>query len=354
MSLKKPTFSDLQSSGNNFEDDFSTVYQMISAEGLKAQQQLNKILIGLYWKIGRYVSEKIQSDGWGKSVVEELSRYILGKSSFNKGFSARNIWRMRQFYEAYKDKTNLSALLTEITWTNHLHILSKTKTLEEKTFYLTLASNHYYSEREFSHLIDSSTYERTTLANQKLSAALTVFPVSLAGIFKDSYVFDFMGLSDTHKEADLRRGIVKHLKQFLVEMGPDFSLIGEEYLLQVGVKDFRIDLLMYHRGLNCMVAIELKTTDFEPSHLGQLQFYLEVLDRDIKKSHENPSIGILICKTKDEEVVKYAMNRHLSPTMVAEYETKLINKALLHKKLGELALMYENITEDSLSTVNQN
>ena len=149
-------------------------------------------------------------------------------------------------------------------------------------------------------------------------------------------MFEFLGLPDDHKEHDLRRALVQNLKKFLTELGPDFSLMGEEYPLQVGMKDFRIDLLMFHRGLNCMVAIELKTTEFQPAHFGQLQFYLEALDNDVKKPHENPSIGILICKTKDEDVVKYAMNRSMSPAMIAEYETKLINKSLLQKKLHEL------------------
>ena len=155
-----------------------------------------------------------------------------------------------------------------------------------------------------------------------------------------------MQLSEIHKEDELRKGLLKNLKQFLLELGADFSLIGEEYPLQVGMKDFRIDLLMFHRGLNGMVAIELKATEFHPSHLGQLQFYLEVLDRDIRKPHENPSIGILICKTKDDEVVKYAMNRNISPTMIAEYETKLINKSILQKKLHELSLSFDNYNEE--------
>lgn len=323
---------------------------MISDAKSKAWQQVNNILIDLYWNIGRYVSEKTKKDGWGKSVVEELSLYIASESPSIKGFSARNIWRMKQFYETYIDQPKLSTLLTEITWSNHLHILSKSKTIDEKMYYLQLAAKNHYFARDFARIIDSGTYERTLLANQKLSTALTEFPLPTKGVFKDSYVFEFLGLPDDHKENDLRRALVRHLRKFLTELGPDFSLIGEEYPLQVGMKDFRIDLLMFHRGLNCMAAIELKTTEFEPSHLGQLQFYLEALDSDIKKPHENPSIGILICKTKDDEVVKYAMNRSLSPTMIAEYETKLINKSLLMKKLQELTISLEKIDEEQLET----
>ncbi len=165
-------------------------------------------------------------------------------------------------------------------------------------------------------------------------------------MFKDSYVFEFLGLSEPYQEKDLRKALIKHLKKFLLELGPDLSLIGEEYPIQVGMKDFRIDILMYHRGLNCLVAVELKVTEFQPEHLGKLQFYLEALDQNVKKLHENPSIGILICKTKDEEVVKYALNRNLSPTMIADYETKIINKKLLQRKLHELIYEIENSQPD--------
>ena len=319
------------------EENFLQVYSMIADAKANAWQQVNSTLISLYWDIGNFIHSKVKSNGWGKGVVQKLSDYIKERDSSTKGFSARNIWRMKQFYETYADQPKLSAMLTEISWTNHLHILSKTKSIEEKEFYLQLAAKNRYPEREFSRIIDSGTFERTLLADKKLSATLTDFPDEMKGIFKESYVFDFLGLSEQHKEQDLRRGLVGHLRKFLLELGPDFSLVGEEYTLQVGMKDYRIDLLMHHRGLNCLAAIELKVTEFQPEYLGKLQFYLEVLDKEVKKSHENPSIGILICKTKDEEVVKYALNRNMSPTMISEYETKLMDKQLLQKKLAELS-----------------
>lgn len=323
----------------NDQDAFAVVYFMITEAQSKAWRQVNKTLIDLYWSIGQYISERAANNGWGKSIVEKMATYIAAKNPSVSGFSARNLWRMKQFYETYQGDKKLSTVLTEIGWSNHLHIMAKTKTLEEKVYYLGLTVKHRYPARELARIIDSGTYERTLLADAKLSTALTEFPTSTQGIFKDSYVFEFLGLPNNHKENDLRQALVSHLKQFITELGADFSLIGEEYPLQVGMKDFRIDLLMFHRGLNCMVAIELKTTDFHPAHIGQLQFYLEALDCDIKKPHENPSIGILICKTKDDEVVKYTMNRSISPTLVAEYETKLIDKALLQKKLQELNLL---------------
>ncbi len=319
------------------DDDFSYILNIINEAKAKVWQQVNHSLITLYWNIGKYVSHKATTEDWGKGVVQELSDYILSKNSTQKGFSARNIWRMKQFYETYQEHKNMSALLTEITWSNHLHILSKTKSLEEKEFYLKLAIQNRYTERDLARLIDSATFERIKIANKTRSPALAAFPVDTQGIFKDSYIFEFLAIPEDGKEEDLRKGLIQNLKKFLLELGPDFSLIGEEYTLQVGMKDFRIDILMHHRGLDCLVAVELKITDFRPEYIGKLQFYLEALDREMKKSHENPSIGILLCKTKDEEVVRYALARNISPTMIAEYETKLIDKSILQKKLHDLS-----------------
>lgn len=333
---------------NKYDQDFMHVYEMIEASKLKIWRQINSAIVSLYWEIGKYVSKKVVNDGWGTIVVEGLSKFIQTRSSSGKGFSARNIWRMKQFYETYEGKVKLSTLLTEISWSNHLHILSKTKTYEEKAFYLKLAAKTNYSARELARVIDSSTYERTILADQNMPTVLTEFPKNTNGIFKDTYVFEFLSIPEIHEEYDLRKALLKNLKKFLLELGPDFSFIGEEFLVQVGNKDFRIDLLMHHRELNCLAAFELKVTEFQPEHLGKLQFYLEALDRDVKKKHENPSIGVLICKTKDDDVVKYALSRNVSPAMIAEYETKLIDKKLLHLKLDEIRHTFEETHNFSL------
>ena len=320
----------LTSKGSH-QEDFQEIHQLIQASKQEAYRQINKSLIQLYWNIGEFVSKKINSASWGQNVVDNLSVYINSKEAGLKGFSPRNIWRMKQFYETYAEHEKLSPLVTEITWTNHLAILSKAKTLEEKEFYLQLTRSHHYSKRELERLIDTATFERASLGT-KLSPLVTEIEFG----FKDTYVFEFLTLPSDYKENDLRRGLVKNLKHFLLELGPDFTFVGEEYVVQVGRSDFRIDLLMYHRGLNCMVAIELKTTSFQPEHLGKLQFYLEALDQNVKKPHENPSIGILICADKDDEVVQFAMNRNMSPAMVAEYQTKLIDKSVIQKKLHEI------------------
>jgi predicted nuclease of restriction endonuclease-like (RecB) superfamily len=243
---------------------------------------------------------------------------------------------MKQFYETYKNFPKLSTMLREISWSHNLAIFSRCKTVEEREFYLRLAKRENYSFRELDRQISASLFERTMIGSSKLSTVLRAPNHSLANTFKDRYVFEFLSLTEPHNENDLQRGLVREMKNFILELGKDFLFIGEEYKLQVGNSDFFIDLLFFHRGLQCLVAFELKTDKFKPEHLGQLNFYLEALDNDVKKSNENPSIGVLLCKDKDNEVVKYALNRSLSPTMVSEYKTQLPEKKLLQQKLQEL------------------
>jgi predicted nuclease of restriction endonuclease-like (RecB) superfamily len=201
---------------------------------------------------------------------------------------------------------------------------------------LKIAKREGYSFRELDRQISSSLFERTMIGNSKLSTALRVNNQDLTNTFKDSYVFEFLNLPERYSEKDLQSGLIKQMKNFILELGKDFLFIGEEYKLQVGNSDFFIDLLFYHRGLQCLVAFELKTDKFKPDHLGQLNFYLEALDRDMKKANENPSIGILLCKDKDSEVVEYALSRSLSPTMISDYKTQLPDKKILQNKLHEL------------------
>ena len=193
-----------------------------------------------------------------------------------------------------------------------------------------------YSFRELDRQISASLFERTMIGNSKLSTALRETDQDVTNTFKDSYIFEFLSLPELHSESELQTGLVRQMKNFILELGKNFLFIGEKYKLQVGNSDFYIDLLFYHRGLQCLVAFELKADKFKPGHLGQLNFYLEALDRGVKKPNENPSIGILLCKYKDSEVVEYALSRSLSPTMVSEYKTQLPDKKLLQQKLHEL------------------
>lgn len=243
---------------------------------------------------------------------------------------------MKQFYETYKDFPKLSALTRQLSWTNNTIIFSRSKSIEEQEFYLNLTLQEKYSSRELERQINSSVFERTMIGNTKLSALPREIHNEVQNIFKDSYVFDFINLPEPHNESDLQKGLIHQMKNFILELGKDFLFIGEEYKVQVGNSDFYVDLLFYHRGLQCLVAFELKADKFKPEHLGQLNFYLEALDRDVKKATENPSIGVLLCKDKDREVVEYALSRSLSPTMVAEYQMQLPDKKLLQQKLHEL------------------
>ncbi|MBK0383402.1 DUF1016 family protein [Pedobacter sp. SD-b] len=315
---------------------FTEIILLIKQSRKNALNAVNAELINLYWNIGEYISKKIEQSVWGDSVVTELAKYIQLNEPEIKGFSDKNIWRMKQFYEAYKDSPKLSTLLRDISWSHNLAIFSRSKTIEEKEFYLKLAKRESYSFRELNRQISASLFERTVIGSSKLSKVLRENSQDLTNTFKDSYVFEFLNLQDPYSENDLQRGLVKQMKNFILELGKDFLFIGNEYRIQVGNSDFFIDLLFYHRGLQCLVAFELKDDKFKPDHLGQLNFYLEALDRDVKKQNENPSIGILLCKDKDNEVVEYALSRSLSPTMVSEYETQLPDKKLLQQKLHEL------------------
>ena len=315
---------------------FSDIIQLIKQAQANATKAVNTELINLYWKIGEYISKKIKQSEWGESVVKELANFIQSNEPEIKGFSDKNIWRMKQFYETYQDHPNLAPLVREISWTNNLLIFSRCKKIEEIEFYLKLVKQENYSKRELDRQISSSLFERSIIGNSKPSPLVRENMNEITKAIKDSYVFEFLNLPDPHTECDLQQGLVRQIKDFILELGKDFLFIGEEYKLQVGNSDFYIDLLFYHRGLQCLVAFELKADKFKPEHLGKLNFYLEALDRDVKKPNEKPSIGVLLCKDKDSEVVEYALSRSLSPTMVAEYQTQLPDKKLLQQKLQEL------------------
>ena len=324
--------------------EFSEVLNTIKNAREKAFKQINATLIQLYWDIGKYVSQKVEKENWGKSIVQELSAYIQKNGPEIKGFSARNIWRMKQFYETYKDDKKMSTLWAELSWSHHRRIMSL-KTPEEREFYLKICAKERYSVRELERLISTGTFERTMLAQKNMSDAVKQLPKSTENIFKDTYVLDFLDLPVPYKEKDLQMALVSSLKDFILELGKSFSFIGQEYRIQVGNQDFYIDLLFFHRELQSLVAFELKTEKFKPEFMGQLEFYLEALDRDVKLPNENPSIGILLCREKDNEVVEYAISRSASPTLIADYETKLIPKESLRKKLNEFYKLLENKNE---------
>ena len=327
------------------EPAFREVLTLIENARQRAFHAVNTELIDLYWHVGKSISQRIASAGWGKSTIVSLAAYIRRRDPNARGFSAQNLWRMRQFYETYSGQPKLSALLRELSWTNNLLIMGKCKRSEEREFYLRLATHEKWPSRQLERQIDSALFERVVLSPAKLSAPLRVLHPQAADIFKDAYVVEFLQLPDGHREADLHRGLLTKLKQFLIELGRDFCFVGSEYPIQVGGQDFALDLLFFHRGLNCLVAFDLKVTRFEPEHLGKMDFYLEALDRDVRKPHERPSIGVLLCATKDNEVVEYSLSRSLSPAMIAEYQTALPDKQLLQRKLHEFYQLAMPVTE---------
>ena len=376
MAKQKPTQS----------SEFEHIVRLITEARSRAYSQVNTELLLLYFNVGKIVSDKVANGIWGQGTVDELAAYIALKMPGMSGFNRRGLYRMKQFSETYaigfecfklwmeiqvareqkaimsplatqlkkakKAKplivssamTQLqdvdfqyskfvSSLMTQINWTHHLMILSKTKSAGEKLFYLLLAINDKLSVKELERQLNTAVFERIMIGNQIVSTVPTQLP---EGIFKDPYIFEFLDLPDGHSETDLEKALIKNLQKFIIEIGKGFTYMGSQFRLQVGNKDYHSDLLFYHRDLQCLVMFELKIEEFQPEFLGKLNFYLEALDRDVKRSHENPSIGVLLCKGKETEVVEYAMARNTSPAMIADYETKLISKKLLADKLHQL------------------
>ena len=321
----------------NRNEQFAEVVSMIQHTRNEVVRLANTSLIDLYWRVGKYISDKISVSEWGDGVVRQLAEYIERNSPETKGFSDKNLWRMKQFYETYNGADEkLSPLVRQISWTNNLIIMSRTKTEEERAFYIKECIKERWSKRELDRQIDSALYERNKIGTPKLSPVLREIAPQAEQIFRDQYVMEFIGGKEYKHENSMKAALVKQMKKFILELGKDFLFYDEEFRLQVGNSDFRIDLLFYHRELQCLVAFELKMEKFKPEHLGQLNFYLEALDRDVRKPKENPSIGILLCKDKDDTVVEYALSRSLSPTMVAEYQLCLPDKALLQQKLHDI------------------
>ncbi len=326
------------------QDDFNEITQLIAATRQRTLQLVNTALIELYWQVGQTISRKIEQAEWGDGVVAQLAEHLAQTQPGLRGFTRRNLFRMRQFYEVYRNDAIVSPLVRQLPWTHNLIILNQSKRPEEHEFYLRLAIREQWSKRELERQFKAALFERTVLSPVKVSPLVSQIHPDALSIFKDSYMVEFLDLPQGHAEADLHRGLLQRLKDFLIELGRDFCFVGSEYPLQVGGRDFALDLLFFHRGLNCLVAIELKVGQFEPEYMGKLGFYLEALDRDVKKPHEQAAIGVLLCASKDDEVVEYALSRSLSPALIAEYQTQLPDKALLQAKLHEFYL--QNAPDD--------
>lgn len=315
---------------------FAEVLDLIEAARGRAYQAVNAELVTLYWRLGEHISKKIASAEWGDGVVDELAAAIARQYPGMRGYTRPNLFRMRRFYETYRGDEKVSPLVRQLPWTHHLIILGQVKHPAEREFYMLAAIQGRWTKRELERQIATQAVRRRGVGPKKVSAALAQIHPTAFQEFKNAYSLEFLSLQDGHSEADLHGALLRDLGRFITELGRDFCFVGSEYPVQVGNQDFAIDLVFFHRGLSCLVAFELKVRKFLPEDLGKLSFYVEALDRDARKPHERPSIGVLLCATKDDEVVEYALARTTSPTLVAEYQTMLPSKALLRNKLHEL------------------
>ena len=369
------------------EQQFGEVVDIILQHKSRASSAVNEEMLLTAWHVGGYVSAKLKSEEWGSKVVSQLSEYIRSQRPDIKGYSRRNIYNMVMFYDEYSSKTfvetverylnaefvqsvpaqietpqkkitaivqsvpaqivqsqigEIPRVLSLTTLTNHIEILCRCKSNEERLFYILYANKEHLASRELQRCISNQTYITLLSGKGNMSRGLLDAYPNAPVIFKDTLFVDFLDLPKKHSESTLKKGLVEHMKQFILELGKDFIFMEQEYRLNIGSSTFKADLLFFHRGLQALVAVELKKTKFHPRDLGQLEFYLEALDRDVRRSNENPSVGIILCPEADKVVVEYAMSRSMSPTMIAEYKRILIPQERMQKQLNEFCDMFLN------------
>ena len=295
-----------------------------------ALKVVNKGLIALYWDIGHMIVDRQKDEGWGKSVVQKLADDLQKDFPGIHGFSAQNLWYMRQLFLEYSGKPKLQPLVGEISWTKNLVIMGSCKDDLEREFYIRMTKKFGWSKNVLIHQIENQSYEKTLLGQTNFDKTVPEHIRAQAKLaVKDEYTFDFLELGEEHSERELERALIGKIEHFLREMGGAFAFLGSQYRLEVSDKEYFIDLLLYHRRLKCLVAVELKITEFQPEHAGKMQFYLAALDDFVRLPDENPSIGIILCKTKDRVIVEYALRYADKPIGVAEYQiVKKLPKAL--------------------------
>lgn len=355
----------------------------------KALRVVNEELLLTAWHVGRYVSAKLKNEEWGSKVVTQLSEYIRSQHPEIKGFGRSNIYNMVLFYDEYSsgafsatvekylnsefvqprigqievthssqeidvimqpgtaqivqpETGQMPKILELTTLTNHIEILCRCKSNEERMFYILYANKEHLVKRELQRCISNQTYTALLGSKNNMSKGLLNAYPNVPIMFKDTLFVDFLNLPKKHSESKLKNSLIEHMKQFILELGKDFIFMDQEYRLNIGASTFKADLLFFHRGLQALVAVELKKTKFHPRDLGQLEFYLEALDRDVKRSNENPSIGIILCPEADRVVVEYAMSRSMSPTMIAEYKRILIPQERMQQQLNEFCNLFLN------------
>ena len=311
---------------SNLPEDYGSllleVKERIRAAQYRALRAVNKELIGLYWDIGRMIVERQAGDTWGKSIVQQLSGDLQKEFPGIGGFSASNLWRMKSFFEAYAGSEKLAQLVREIGWSHNLVILERCSEPLEREFYLRMTRKFGWSRSVLVHQIENQSYEKTLLGQTNFDKALTPELRAQAKLaVRDEYTFDFLELGEEHSERDLERALIGRVEDFLRAMGGVFAFVGSQFRLEVEDREYFIDLLLFHRRLRCLVAIELKIGEFQPEFVGKMQFYLAALDRQVREEGENPSIGIILCKEKNRTIVEYALQSSTSPIGVATYRT---------------------------------
>lgn len=373
----------------SMEQQFGEVIDIILQHKSRASRAVNEELLLTAWHVGSYVSAKLKSEEWGSKVVTQLSEYIRSRRPDIKGYSRRSIYNMVMFYDEYSSESfsatvekylnsefvqpktaqieaslpkqreavivqprtaqfvptasvQMPKILELTTLTNHMEILCRCKSNEERMFYILYANKEHLVKRELQRCISNQTYTAILGSKNNMSKGLLNAYPNAPIMFKDTLFVDFLNLPKKHSESKLKNSLVEHMKQFILELGKDFIFMDQEYRLNIGASTFKADLLFFHRGLQALVAVELKKTKFHPRDLGQLEFYLEALDRDVKRSNENPSIGIILCPEADRVVVEYAMSRSMSPTMIAEYKRILIPQERMQQQLNEFCNLFLN------------
>ncbi len=300
----------------------------------EALKSVNKELVGLYWDIGRMIVERQDHAGWGKSIVAKLSEDLQQEFPGTRGFSVQNLWYMRQFYHEYNGHEKLQPLVGVVAWAHNVAIMSKCKDPLEREFYIRMTRKFGWSKNVLIHQIANQSYEKSLLSQTNFDQTLTPELRAQAKLaVKDEYTFDFLELGGAHSERELERALIGKIEKFLRAMGGMFSFMGSQYRVEVDGKEFFIDLLLFHRNLRCLVAVELKVGEFIPEFVGKMQFYLAALDRQVRQENENPSIGIILCKEKSRTIVEYALHDARKPMGVATYET---TKTLPQELKGQL------------------
>lgn len=336
----------------DYEKSLSSIFKKVEESKHRAITTVNKLLIELYWFIGETIVNLQEKSKWGDGVVEKLSQDLRMRYSDMSGFSIQNLWHMKKFYLIYRNKPILQTLSGELSWSNNVLILDKTKTIEEKEFYLKMSIKERWSFRELRRQIDSAYFERFVLSRQpdklmKIEQDKLVVPSDdIHRHLKDEYVLEFLDLSKTFSEKELRKAILDNLRDFFLEFGKNISFVGEEYPIVVDKEEFRIDLLFFHRELKCLIPIELKIGEFRPEYVGKMQFYLATLDEQIKLPNENPSIGLILCRSKKQSIVRLTLSRSEKPMKISIYQTKLPDKKLIQQRLERIKLP-ENLLQTS-------